>query len=384
MTQVPDVLPMADGDRDDGVAARLSRRRLLQALVVGAAATSVPMSMPQRALASSDDGVVLDDGVEAFEGTVLAVSDAALTILVNGVPRVVPVGPSSSYWRDGDAKPTAARSGDDAVIRLTPAGLLDAGWSNWGRVRGLVSAATSRGCVLDVGGGEQVEILYSPTTQFSSLLTGLVVSPPVLPLGSAVDVGGYKDSATLNAALFSFLPYGITPPPADTSEDTVTSQSTAIPAAQNCIYSYTGIASYFACPTGAGRCATCDTSKGNQLAWPALDSSCNCCSPSCCNCAINCKSQVYLSCGHSVTVQDLGCSTKTKTCYIVDCGPCNNKSCHTRCQTVTCGNASSGCGTSKTTPVVDLTRPTFTTFYSLSQRLSFPCKVTVTVVQPTC
>lgn len=136
------------------------------------------------------------------------------------------------------------------------------------------------------------------------------------------------------------------------------------------IYTYTGYASWFNCPTGAGRCGSCNTSRSDQCAWLALDT-CGSCSWSCCDCSRGCKNQIYLWCGKDVKVIDL-CQSKSRTVYIADCGPNQISYCSRRC------NDCKG----RTSPVIDLTRPTFAYFYDPATRGCFSCKVEVTVLSP--
>ncbi len=61
---------------------------------------------------------------------------------------------------------------------------------------------------------------------------------------------------------------------------------------------------------------------------------------------------------------------------IVDCGPCMS---NCGCSTNVCGHVCDYCGLSRTHPVVDLTKPTFTVFYDPSKVMCFPAKVAVTI-----
>jgi hypothetical protein len=105
---------------------------------------------------------------------------------------------------------------------------------------------------------------------------------------------------------------------------------------------------------------------------------CGCCTGSCCDCGKNCANSPgwYLPCGYAVTVTD-ACNGHYKVTFIADCGPCNNGGCHT-CSPVTCSHTCSLC-TSRATPVVDLTKPTFALFHDPAAVGCFPCDAEIVV-----
>ncbi len=96
---------------------------------------------------------------------------------------------------------------------------------------------------------------------------------------------------------------------------------------------------------------------------------CGSCSRSCCDCSSGCRNQVYLSCNSQVMVKDL-CTGTSRQITIVDCGPNQNQYCTAGCGWPDCLRYS--------TPIIDLTRPTFAWFHDPAQGC-FSCEVWVTI-----
>jgi hypothetical protein len=345
----------------------LDRRRLLQGAVLGAAGVVFP-----RADALGAVGAAAEE-VDAFEGTIVAVSASRGIIEIDrgntGRLERLRATPASSFWRGGDTGIAAFLEGDDVLVR-TVGERLDSAWANLGVIRGVVAGPTSAGQEITRDHGRSpIEMLLNGATRFDDAYTGEAVRPNALPIGTAIDATGLLvDGALLASAVTYVLPGAKPKSKASPGPDKVTGPSPLV------TYTYFGIASIYDCATGTGRCGTCNTGNASQLAWPALDA-CNCCTSSCCDCSIGCKNQVRTSCGKAVSVTD-PCNGRSRGCTIVDCGPCQNPNCHTCI--VVCSHTSSNCGITRTGTIVDLTRPTFTTFYNPTTRTSFPASATIT------
>lgn len=332
-------------------AARISRRALLQRAAFGAAAIGYAGLRVPGAWAGSGT----TDEIDAFEGVLMGVNPNNLVVERWGAPVQVPVTAAATFWKGGDTGIRAFQEGDQVLVRLVSGSLTNA-WANLTKVRGEI-AKGSRGSYIVVDDLTKDEILL--TTDGSSALVDAVTATPTVP--TSLPIGTWVDAAGLavdGGIIVSNVRYAL--PDAEPIYLPRSPKITGAGSDAALSFEYRNMGSWFSCPTGAGRCGTCNTSNSSQVAWPALDT-CGCCSTSCCDCAKNCMAQVYLSCGSQVVLYD-ACSNIGNTCKIVDCGPCNNQSCHTRCTTVTCSHFCTECGGHETTPIVDLTKPTFAVF----------------------
>lgn len=353
----------------------LSRRNVLQTAAIAAAATAIPGLHPPRARA---DVAPQTNGVDAFEGIVTDVTRNTVAVDVNGEERRLALTGAIPVWRGVDGGSDLIEVGDLLTARISTNGDFLRGWSNLRRLRGTVVDNSGGQIVFDTGVAK-IPLSLLPQTRYFDDLSGAQTRKPDLPVGIWLDAIGLGDGERLVGTTISYM----SPQAATTSSsgpDTVQSGPAAIPFNMNCIYTYTGKVTYFDCPTGAGRCGTCNTSNSAQCAWPALDAGCNSCTTSCCNCSSGCKNQVFTSCGHTVDVTDI-CASKTKTITIAECGPCQNGD---GCSPNVCSQTCTLCGTTKTGVVVDLTRPTFSTFRNIANVTCFPGSVKIVIVQPTC
>ena len=372
--------PQTSGLRQEGTTmdeSRFSRRNFLS----NAAFSAVAVTQGGRALrtpqhVSDQPSSSLGDAM-AFEGTLQENSKGRLALEVENELRVLPLGAAATLWRGGEKPLTAFRLGDRVLIR-SRGGAIERAWANLTRWKGSITATSTRGYIAGAGGKESLELVIDSATRFEDAFTGQAIGPPAsLKVGDAVDVIALDLDRAL---LASVIRYEASSPPRSGSQPVTPPRlikSGVTPDIQ-CHLHYTGFASWFDCCTGCGRCGTCSTGRSDQTAWPAMDT-CNCCSPTCCDCGKNCSNSPgwYLPCGYAVIVTD-ACNGHYKTTFIADCGPCNNPSCHTKCQTATCSHTCSLC-TSRTTPVIDLTKPTFALFHDPSSYGCFPCDAEIVV-----
>jgi hypothetical protein len=250
------------------------------------------------------------------------------------------------------------RTGDALLISLAPDWTIGRGWANLTRAHGTVSRASSSGYVIKAGdahdtASRDVAIGVSGATRYGSadhMQSGQLHGnrPSIVP-GTHVDVIGLR---TEHAILASTLLYS------DPRLAAVQSAAqTAAPQTAQGDPTFKGYATWFDCPNGAGRCGSCNTSKNNQAAWPALDAGCGSCGGSCCDCSSGCKNQTFLACGSSFTLTP--CNRSATTIQVSDCGPAQNLG--------LCGTTCNIPGCSGTGVVVDLTKPTFARFYDPTQ-----------------
>lgn len=346
-------------------ASRISRRALLQRAAFGAVAVSYAGLRVPGAWAGSGS----TSGIDAFEGLLLGISSNTLVVERWGAPVNVPVTPAATLWKGGQTSIRAFQEGDECLVRLV-GGTLTNAWANLTKVRGeIAQSANGSYVVVDDITKQDTLLTVDGSSDLVDALTALPTIPSNLPIGTWVDAAGLAVDGGIIVSNVRYVLPDAEPVHFPTAPTISGAGADVVPS-----FEYRNMGSWFNCPTGAGRCGTCNTSNSSQVAWPALDT-CGCCSTSCCDCAKNCMAQAYLSCGSQVVLYD-PCSNIGNTCKIVDCGPCNNKSCHTRCTTVTCGHTCNECGGLETTPIVDLTKPTFAVFRNPAD---FGCiEVTVT------
>ena len=309
--------------------------------------------------------------MQIFEGLLREASRGRIGVEVENELRQVPLASSASLWRGGEQPLSALRVGDDVLVKLER-GEVQRAWANLRRWRGRVIERTSRGFVGGRDGQPTLDIIATDGTAFENAYTGNAGALSAVVGGAGVDVIGRDLGGAIEASLIRYE--SGSPPSVSAAPRVAPVRSEAA-----CTLTYNGIASWFNCGTGLGRCGTCSTSRSDQTAWPAFDR-CDCCSSTCCDCARDCLEQWYLSCGHAVTVYDV-CTGKQKVTFIADCGPCNNTACHPRCDAVTCNHSCARCVT-RTTPVVDLTRPTFAFFRDPATNGCFPAKAEVVITCP--
>jgi hypothetical protein len=314
----------------------------------------------------------------AFEGQLVEGSLSAIGLEVESELRHLAFAPSATLWRGGEQPLSALRVGDQVLVRVT-GGAIERAWANLMRWKGSVIAETTDGYALGRDGHETQEMVVDSATQYEDALTGHAVIPPRrLAVGIGVDAVGL--SLAGGGLLASKIRYEASAPPKPGRQPSTPpriTRSSELPDIQ-CHLHYTGFASFFTCCCGQGRCGTCSTSRSDQTAWPAMDT-CGCCTGTCCDCGKTCANSPgwYLPCGYAVVVTD-ACTGHYKTTFITSCGPCNNVSCNTCSPGPTCSHTCSKC-TSRTTPIVDLTKPTFALFYDPARVMCFPCDAEITV-----
>jgi hypothetical protein len=245
------------------------------------------------------------------------------------------------------------------MVRFNKNFIVDYAWANLTRVQGLIQHDMDNGYRILVAGlenpGINIIVDKQRTVFENTVSNNKEWAGTRLPEGAFIDVIGLRlEDGSILGTLIYYVEPGL---------DLVKTEKS--PKENNSIsplatYGYYGYASWFDCPTGAGRCGTCNTSRSDQAAWPAMDSSCSDCSYYCCNCSRGCKNQVYLSCGASVSVYDF-CEDRWMTVNIADCGP------H---QIDLCSRTCADC-LGYQTPVIDLTKPTFARFYNPAYRGCF-------------
>jgi hypothetical protein len=364
-----------------------SRRSFLQAMVVGGAAAATGLA--DSFLAAPAARAAATDGIETFEGILTGVASRTAALQLGVEERLVSLDAVPRLWRLGDRPLSALAVGDSVLVRAE-SGVVRNLWANLNRVAGTVTDISSGQVAIATDAGAR-SVALAPDATYVDLSNGQAMSTPAIRVGTYLDVIGYTadDPSDITGTLVSIynsaidaVSNGISGPDggidasmlslADNTHDTVSIDS--LP--NSCTYTYYGIATWFNCATGGGACGTCSTSLNNQLAWPAKSSSCACCNSSCCQCSAGCKNQVVIGCGKAVTVTSM-CGGNA-VCAVADCGPRQKANCTT--STSVCGHACSKCG-SRSTPIVDLTKPTFTRFFnpasygcfSASARVTVPC-----------
>ncbi|MEW6406415.1 MAG: hypothetical protein AB1649_31915 [Chloroflexota bacterium] len=361
--------------KKDAFRSTITRRQFLQSAAMGLMAVQFT---PKTLVAQQG----LEE-IRIISGTLANLGEGWLEIRQEERPMRLFINGDTTFWKGGESSPHALMKGDDLMIKaLAPRGLALRVWSNLTRVKGRVNRVEKNRYVLRVSDlhTPQAELMLevSERTIYEDAMTGNLKGKS----DGAISEGDYLDAIgeQISEGLRATLVYLYHAQPATFRPETVPQVRAAQlePFGPYCTYTYSGYASWFNCSTGAGRCETCNTSRSDQAAWPALDT-CGCCSPSCCDCSKGCKDQIYLWCGKDVTVLDL-CQGWSRTVYIADCGPCQKANC-AGCSPETCGRQCSDCR-GYVGAVIDLTRPTFAYFYDPASRGCFSCDVKATVLCP--
>lgn len=363
---------------DDARTSRLSRRNFLSSAALGAAyvAARPPISFASSGVSPSV-APVSTANVDAFEGVLRSFSKGTFEIETGGVVSQVVALSGSTFWKGGETSGDRFSVGDSVLVR-TVNGQLDRAWANLIQASGTVVAGGSDGVriALDDHGTNQLAVALPSTTDFRDVFTGQATRV-ALPPSTSVNVVGLETPSGLVASAIRYQLPGAQPQLQPTQPSvTVTQAVSASPDVLMCTFTYNHFVSFFSCPTGQGACGTCNTSNSSQCAWPAQDT-CGCCAHNgCgCDCAHGCVTLAIAGCGHHVNVTD-ACSGKVRDTVIADCGPCMN-SCG--CSLNVCGHVCDLCGLSRTHPIVDLTKPTYSIFRDPSQVMCFPAKVQVTI-----
>ena len=338
----------------------VSRREFMMGAALGMAAVVLPAPvrdyLEKQHMPLPASGGLAPDTFTTFEGTVAGVLPGNVDLSVADKVHRLTATRASTFWRGGEVGMDQLRTGDALLISLAPDWTIGRGWANLTRAHGTVSQASPSGYVIKAGDAHDpaprdVVIAVGDATRYGSgdhIQSGQLhgTRPPMVP-GTHLDAIGLR---TEHGVLASTLLY---------SDPRLAAVHTAAPsaAAPASDPSFKGYATWFDCPNGAGRCGTCNTSKNNQAAWPALDAGCGFCGGSCCSCSAGCKNQTFLSCGSSFTLSP--CNRNAATIEVSDCGPAQNRG--------LCGNTCSIPGCSGTGVVVDLTKPTFARFYPPTQ-----------------
>lgn len=352
---------------------RTSRRQLLKTAALGGASIALGSRIPPPAAFAAEE----DDGLAAFEGALVDLGSDWLAVNVGSNDiRIVQATPDSSFWKGQDTALANFNKGDDVLVR-TLYGAIDRAWDNLDRLKGLVIGQTGQGYEIEVHNPStpvyETEVILADYTKFTDSLTGADGSMGPLPKGTALDVIGL--SLGSGDLLANLIGYNL---PGQTPEATVTSGPDSVtvdPLTASTTYLYHGCVTWYICGNGAGRCGQCDTSKDHQCAWPHWDT-CGHCNGSCCDCSQGCKGQVRFSnCGKDIDVHSF-CQQRTRTENAVDCGPCQK--CN-ECSPCVCGLKCTICNETHDTPVVDLTRPSFSLFYDPDHVGHFPGHASVTV-----
>jgi hypothetical protein len=324
--------------------------------------------------------------IEVLAGSLRAFTDDEVEIETLAGLRKIRIPNGISVWKGGERPLSALTRGDELMIRLhVPSGTALRLWANLTRVQGVVTRVIPGGYELRTGGlynaprtlrlelGEEVSVADWLTERPRD------ASPLRLEEGDFVDVIGERIPEGIRGTRIWVHPAR--------QVERLSSPADSLPAADRievgpnglCWYIYTGYAGWFDCPTGAGRCGTCNLARSDQAAWPAMDT-CGCCTWNCCDCSRNCKNQIYLACGKDVVVYDQ-CSTKVRTVYIASCGPCQRANCIPDCvpnhpDTDLCNRSCADCRGGRAA-IIDLTKPTFAYFYDPVRRGCFSCEVRV-------
>lgn len=372
-TEVP------SGDSDERTVAppawpTLSRRRFLETAAVGAAAFSFgptvlrrfrPAAAQPLARSLSTDAF---NNVYSFQGAALEVSGRRLMVSAGGTVRVVTIGSQSSMWNLGSTS-HMPRVGDNVLVRGLIPGQPSDLWTNIISLRGLVTAVSAKEWAVIVGSpgryhGQTIGVSAARDAVWKSMVPG---QPPTasLQVGDAVNVIGGDRGGSVAATMISYLPAGTSLPGNGHVAPQVTQGPDNI-----CYLRWTGHATYFDCPDGAGACGSCNTGSNGQAAWPYVLDHCN----------YECTSQCALYCGDSFVFYPCAGSSGVGL-TVADNGPCQQSRSGCTCSPTVCGQTCNGepCGLDLSLAVVDLTAPTFARFYSPSQYGCFSCAVAIPI-----
>jgi hypothetical protein len=344
----------------------VSRRRFLQAAVLGSAGIAglavLEGMVADSAFADTSDSAdtAIPSG-QVTEGTILAVGDSSIDLMIDGSESRFSVSGSTEFWRGSSGMtPSDLALGDSLLIRTSTEGMVQMAWANLTRVTGDVLDMSGSALTIanDHGG-----ISVVSTVEFPSGPDGVSSLSTTRP-GDSIDVIGLWVSAagivlpTLTQAMM-VSESDATPSSADASQ---AAEEEGVPdGTGSCHYTYYGDFTWFTCPTGKGACGTCSTSRSDQIAWPSIGTSCQF--------STACVPQIVLSCGSLVNIQDV-CTGLAANLAIADCGPDKNKYCSNTCST---------CSLSYAHPTVDLTKPSFARFANPAVTGCFPGRAIATV-----
>ena len=363
--------------KKDSRPSSMTRRHFLQGAVMGVVAAHLPPGLRNSQAGSEQEEIEIIGGwLTALEDQWIELQDGY------NKPRRVAFDGSTSFWKGGDSTPNALMKGDEILIRaLAQRELALRVWSNLTRVSGKVIRVIKKNgglplFVLEDGSlhGPQAELLLevSERTLFGNPWMDISPTPKdiigrdkrLILEGDYVDVIGEQTPEGIRGTTVILYPArGTTSrpetPPQVEADQTIINPDGTVTAL------YFGHSVWYDCATGAGRCATCNTSNAYQSAWPHMDDCQGNCTGSCCDCSSGCKNQIKLSCGQSFNVYD-ACTSKSRTVSVVDCGPCQNCWCSSCCNGGPGTRCCQGCGypdcANRQTPIIDLTKPTFTYF----------------------
>ncbi len=336
----------------------LSRREFLQTAVLGVTGLSIAKYI--RAIPISGP----DSDTDVISGFLTIIGDTWIEVTqTDGVQRISIDG-NTTFWKGGDVYLNALAIGDDLVVRVLTYNMMALKlWSNITRSRGKVLKYENRGYVIETQGHGKPKELFIAYNENTLIGDPLIDSLPgrkgnnyVISVEDDVDVIGRRTpDGILATTIIHYPKQNISEISKLLQTKNLALLSTKNGMSPNATCTTYGHANWFDCPTGGGGCGTCSTSSAYQTAWPSIDVS-GCrgrCASDCCDCARNCISVTFKNCGNSVSVQD-GCTSKSRSVNIVDCGPNVTAYCSQGCGYPNCSNDAP--------PIIDLTKPTFTYF----------------------
>jgi hypothetical protein len=183
-----------------GAADQIARRRQFRSAVFGAPDIAAGIGHRAAVAERAAAGPGTADGLPGVvTGTALDISPHVLVVADAGGERRFNLPEDVAVWRGGMVPPTAARAGDQVVVRTAP-GHRDVAnkiWAAIGRVTGTIVERHEDSLLVNEGVTKRPQVVLISATAFPRIL----VRFPRLEPGHLVDVIGLRRGAVLDAVL---------------------------------------------------------------------------------------------------------------------------------------------------------------------------------------